>query len=328
MTTMPTMRAVQFQAYGPPEVLQVATVRRPEATPGQVLVRVEAATVNGHDLFTRSGALKLISGRTFPLGTGIDFAGEVVNTGGVDDLAPGQKIWGSLPAMKRHTTGAMADYVLVDADRIGDRPAHLSAVEAASLVVTGTTALRAMTDIANVGAGEQVLIRGAAGGVGLAAVQIAAARQAEITTLSSGKDIETLRGLGASHTLDYRRSSLNDLGRFDVVFDTVGTQLLAYRRHLARKGRMVTIAFTSATAFAEIATSSIHGPRRVRAFSSDAKRDLLDRLRDLVSGGTLHPIVAATFDLTDIAAAHTAQQSGGRLGKHVISLLPLGDGPR
>jgi len=317
---MPTMRAVQFHAYGPPDVLHVATVASPEASPGQVLVRVEAATVNGHDLFTRSGALKLITGRKFPLGTGIDFAGEVVDTGGAPDLAPGQKVWGSLAAMKPHSTGAMADYVLVSADRIAERPTQLSAVEAASLVVTGTTALRALQDIANVAAGEQVLIRGAAGGVGLAAVQIAAALQAEVTTLSSGKDLEALRDFGAIHTLDYRRSTLGGLGQFDVILDTVGTQLMAYRRHLTRRGRMVTIAFTSATAFAEIAASSIHGHRRIRAFSSDAKRDLLDRLGALVTAGTLHPVVAATFTIDDIAAAHASQQTGGKRGKRVISM--------
>jgi NADPH:quinone reductase-like Zn-dependent oxidoreductase len=318
---MPTMRAAQFNAYGPPQVLHVATVERPEATPGQVLVRVEAATVNGHDLFTRSGALKLITGRKFPLGTGIDFAGKVVDTGGAGNLTPGQPIWGSLAAMKPHATGAMADYLLVPADRIGERPAQLSAVEAASLVVTGTTALRALQDIANVVAGEQVLIRGGAGGVGLAAVQIATALQATVTTLSSGKDIETLRDLGVAHPLDYRQSTPGDLGRFDVIFDTVGTQLMAYRRHLTRPGRMVTIAFTSAAAFAEIAASSVHGRRRIRAFSSDAKRDLLERLSVLVTAGTLRPVVAETYAINNIAAAHLAQQTGAQRGKHVINMM-------
>ena len=317
---MTSMRAAQFNAYGPPDVLRVATVSQPEATAGQVLVRVEAATINGHDLFTRSGALKLISGRKFPLGTGIDFAGEVEDTGGAPDLAPGEKIWGSLAAMKPHSTGAVADYVLVTADRIGPRPANLSAVEAASLVVTGTTALRALEDIADLKAGEKVLIRGAAGGVGLAAVQIAAALGAEVTTLSSGRDIEALQDLGAHHPLDYRHRAVTDLERFDVIFDTVGTQLMAYRRHLTRPGRMVTIAFTSATAFAEIAASSVHGRRRIRAFSSDAKRDLLDRVGALASAGTLRPLVASTFAIEDIAAAHAAQQAGGERGKRVINL--------
>jgi len=322
---MPTMRAAQFDAYGPPEVLHVASVARPEATPGQVLVRVEAASINGHDLLTRSGAMRLVSGRKFPLGTGIDFAGEIVDNGSATDLTPGQQIWGSLSAMKPHQTGAMADYLLVAADRIAERPAQLSAVDAASLVVTGTTALRALQDIADVAAGERVLIRGAAGGVGLAAVQIATALGAEVTTLSGGKDLEALRELGAAHTLDYRQSTPGDLGRFDVIFDTVGTQLMAYRRHLTSTGRMVTIAFTSATAFAEIAASSVYGRRRIRAFSSDAKRDLLDRVGALASAGTLRPVVASTFEMDDIAAAHVAQQTGSVRGKRVISMAVVRD---
>jgi NADPH:quinone reductase-like Zn-dependent oxidoreductase len=316
---MTTMRAAQFDAYGAPEVLHVAEVPRPEPGPGQLLVRVEAAGINPHDLFTRSGTLKLISGRKFPLGTGIDFAGEVVATGAGADLVVGQPVWGSLPAMKPHSTGAIADYVVTGADRVGVRPAGLTAVEAASLVVTGTTALRALQDIAGTTAGRRVLIRGAAGGVGLAAVQIAAALRAEVSTLSSRKDHEALRELGAAHTLDYRETALDGLGRFDVVLDTVGTHLLALRRHLTGRGRMVTIAFTSATAFAEIGASAVHGPRRVRAFSSDAKRDLLDRVRALVDAGSLRPVVASTFDIGDIAAAHVAQQAGGERGKRIVT---------
>ena len=317
---MTTMRAAQFDGYGAPDVLHVSRVPQPDPSPGQVLVRVEAAGINPHDLLTRSGALKRVSGRTFPLGTGIDFAGEVVDPGGTTDFAAGEQVWGSLPAMKRHSTGAVADYVVVPADRIGPRPAHLTAVEAVSLVVTGTTALRALEDIAGTAAGEKVLIRGAAGGVGLAAVQIAAALQADVTTLSSRKDTEALRELGAVHTLDYRETAVNDLDRFDVIFDTVGTQLLAYRRHLTQHGRMVTIAFTSATAFAEIAASSVHGRRRIRAFSSDAKRDLLDRVGALATAGTLRPVVASTFDIEEIAAAHVAQQTGGQRGKRIITM--------
>jgi NADPH:quinone reductase-like Zn-dependent oxidoreductase len=274
----------------------------------------------GADGFTRSGTLKLITGRTFPPGTGIDFAGEVVGTGDRADLAVGQPVWGSLPAMKPHSTGAIADYVVTGAERVGIRPAGLTAVEAASLVVTGTTALRALQDIAGTTAGQHVLVRGAAGGVGLAAVQIAAALGAEVSTLSSRRDHEALRELGATRTLDYRETTLDQLGRFDVVFDTVGTHLLALRRHLTGNGRMVTIAFTSATAFAEIGASAVHGARRVRAFSSDARRDLLDRVAALVTAGSLRPVVASTFDIRDIAAAHVAQQTGGERGKRVVTM--------
>ena len=320
---MDTMRAAQFDAYGGPEVLHVATVDRPRAGTGEVLVRVEAASVNPHDLITRSGTLKLVSGRKFPLGTGLDFAGVVVDPAPDTGIEVGAKVWGSVSAMKSHVTGAMAEYVVVTADRVGPRPPGLTAPEAAAFVVAGTTAIRALQDVAALKPGEKVLIRGAAGAVGLVAVRIAVSLGASVTTLSSNRDLELLRELGADRVLDYRTTRPDEIDRQDVILDTAGTDLLAFRRRLTRRGRMVTIAFTSATAFAAIGTSAVFGPRRIRAFSSDAKRDLLDRLGEFVTSGVLRPDVAATYGIDDIVAAHVAQKSGGARGKHVVVLTDL-----
>ncbi|GLY29734.1 NAD(P)-dependent alcohol dehydrogenase [Kineosporia sp. NBRC 101731] len=317
---MDTMRAAQFDAYGDAEVLHVSTVERPRADAGKVLVRVEAASVNPHDLFTRSGALRLISGRTFPLGTGLDFAGTVVGSNPESGFETGAQVWGSVPAMKSHATGTMAEYVVVTPDRIGPRPPELTPAEAAAFVVAGTTAIRALQDVAELQPGEKVLIRGAAGAVGLAAVRIAVALGASVTTLSSHRDLDLLRELGAEHVLDYRTTEPTQIERQDVIFDTAGTDLLAFRRRLNRRGRMVTIAFTSAAAFAAIGTSTVFGSRRIRAFSSDAQRDLLDRLAKFVVTGVLRPDVAATYDIDDIVSAHLAQEGRGARGKHVVVL--------
>ena len=320
---MDTMRAAQFDAYGGPEVLHVATVDRPRAGAGEALIRVEAASVNPHDLFTRSGAMKLVSGRKFPLGTGLDFSGVVVDPAPGNGIDVGAKVWGSVPAMKSHATGTVAEYVVVTADRIGPRPPGLTASEAAGFVVAGTTAIRALQDVAALQPGEKVLIRGAAGAVGLAAVRIAVALGASVTTLSSKRDLDLLRELGADQVLDYRTTRPDEIERQDVIFDTAGTDLLSFRRRLTRRGRMVTIAFTSAAAFAAIGASAVFGPRRIRAFSSDAKRDLLDRLGEFVTTGVLRPDVAATYGIDEIVAAHVAQESGGARGKHVVVLPDL-----
>ena len=314
---MTSMLAAQFDSFGPADVIQIRNVPLPEAGPGEVVIRVHAAGVNPHDLLNRSGALKFITGKKFPFGTGLEFAGEVVNGAG---LAPGQLVWGSVPAMKPHATGAIAEYVVVAADRVAPAPAALDAVEAASLVVSATTAFRALHEFGDIAANDRVLIRGAAGGVGLAAVQIALAAGAVVTTLSSGRDIELLRQLGVAQPLDYRSTTADELGSFDLIFDTVGTNMLAYRRHLARDGRMVTIVFSSLARLAAIGFSTIFGGRRIRAFSSDAKADLLDAARGLVETGQLRPTIAQTYPLTDVAQAHRDQEAGGVAGKRVISI--------
>jgi len=316
---MDTMHAIQFDSYGTPDVLHLAVVPKPTAKPGEVLVRVNAVGINPHDLYTRAGSMRLITGRKFPLGTGIEFAGEVVG-GSASTVKVGQRVWGSLPAMKPEETGAAAEYLAVPADRVAPIPANLSQVEAASMVVTATTAIRALKIIARVKPGEAVLIRGAGGGVGLAAVQVASALGAKVSTLSSTRDFDILRGLGAEATFDYATTTARDLGVFDVIFDTVGTELLSYQRLLGRRGRMITIAFTSLRAFAAIGASWIHGSRRIRAFSSDAKSDLLEAAAELVESGSLRPMVGATYPMDNIARAHTDQQAGGQTGKRVLTI--------
>ena len=315
---MKTMRAAQFTTFGPAEVIQINTVPVPSVQPGEVLVRVQAAGINPHDVANRSGAMKFITGKKFPFGTGLEFAGEVVTGSGA--LLPGQSVWGSVPAMKPHSTGAAAEYVAVPAERVSVAPTGMSPDEAASLVVSSTTAIRALHELGDITPGDQVLIRGAAGGVGLAAVQVAVAAGANVTTLSSARDFASLRQLGAAITLDYRTAQNPELGEFDLIFDTVGTHMLTYRRHLARHGRMVTIVFSSLPGIISIGASLFFGSGRIRTFSSDAKTDLLDAARNLVDTGQLRATIATTYPLEDIAQAHRDQEAGGVLGKRVVTI--------
>ncbi|WP_216363702.1 NAD(P)-dependent alcohol dehydrogenase [Subtercola boreus] len=314
---MSNMHAVQFTSFGCADVLTINQVPVPVAAPGEVLVRVRAAGINHHDLINRSGAMKFIMGRKFPFGTGLEFAGNVVAG---EAFAAGQMVWGSVPAMKPRATGAMAEYVVVPADRVSTAPADLSAIEAASLVVSTTTAYRGLHELGQIASGDRVLIRGAAGGVGLAAVQVAVAAGAAVTALSSARDFEVLRELGAKTTLDYRATRIGDLGSFELIFDTVGTSMLAYRRHLARNGRMVTIVFSSFSMLLSIGVSAIFGAKKIRAFSSDAKAELLEHVRDLAESGHLRAMIASTYPLASIAQAHRDQEKGGVLGKRVITL--------
>jgi NADPH:quinone reductase-like Zn-dependent oxidoreductase len=314
------MRAVQFDEYGDPEVLRIATVPRPVPGPGQALVRVLAASVNGHDLLTRSGAMRLATGRRFPQSSGLDFAGVVAAVGPGVHLMPGARAWGQIKALTRHEYGTHADYVVVDAERVGVPPVGLSPAEAVSLAVPGPTAVRALRRSARLRSGERVLVRGAAGGTGLAVVQLAAAMGAEVTTLSSGRDAALLRSFGARHVLDRAKHTSTTLGTFDVIVDTVGRDLLAYRRRLAPGGRMVAIAAASGRDFAAVGLSLVFGSRRLRAFSDNAGAADLDVVCDLVDAGTFEPVLGPSFDLPDIAAAHRSLEAGGTTGKRIVAV--------
>ena len=311
------MKAAQIGRYGEPDVLRVSEVDRPVPGAGEVLVLVEASSVNGHDVLVRSGGLKLVSGRKFPLGTGLDFAGVVAEVGpGTDGPRAGERVWGTLHPRERHLTGAAAEYVVVPAGRIAPAPAGMPAAEAASLVVAGTTALIALRDSTHLASGEKVLVRGAAGGVGTAAVQIARAMGGHVTALARERYAGALQELGADRVLGYDAGP-EQTGSFDVIVDMVGSDLECYRRRLTKNGRMVTVGL-SVAALAAIALSTVHGSRRIRTFSANPDAAILHDLAGYVTSGTLRPVVNGVFPLADIAAAHRAFAQGGTLGKHVV----------
>lgn len=313
------MKAVLYDRYGGPDVLYLDRVPRPEPASGEVLVKVRAFSVNGSELAARAGRLRLLTGRRFPQRVGLDFTGEVAEPGaGVTRFAVGDRVWGVLG--RTSGFGSAAEYVTVPAERVGLVPDGLDLVEAAALPVA-TTAVTALRDRAGLRPGERLLVRGAAGGIGNAAVQLGKAYGAEVTALARVANADFVRGLGARRAVDHRTVRPADLGRFDVVLDTAGTELRAFRRLVSPGGRMVAIAFDPkrpAASLGYLAASAVHGRRRVRYFSGNPTQGHFDDLARHVVEGKLSPAVDTVFSLEETAAAHRALEAGGVRGKYVI----------
>jgi NADPH:quinone reductase-like Zn-dependent oxidoreductase len=317
------MRAVQFFEYGSPDVLQIVDVAIPRPSATQVLVRVSATSLNPVDTDTRLGRLSLLSGRRFPQGTGIDIAGTVELVGtAVTEFAPGDRVWGVKASFFPRTTGAAAEFMAIEAGLLAALPTNIDIVDAAALPAVGITAITAVRDKGQVTAGSRVLIRGAAGGVGSAAVQYAHSLGAHVTALVSERNAHFVRDLGAHVVLDRRATRSGDLDTFDAIIDTVGSDQAQYRQHLSAQGRMVTIAFSSFGSVAAIALSTLHGRKRIRTFSGQPPRGLITQLTAAVETGHIAPLVEEIYPLERIADAHRAGEAGGGRGKRVIRVGP------
>ena len=311
-----TMRAARYDRYGDPGVLHVDTVDVPTPGPRDVLVRVHGASVNPSDALFRSGRFRLVSGFRFPKGTGIDLAGEVVAAGDrVTGVAVGDRVWAYLGGLPKRL-GPTAEYAVVRADRCAPAPAGLDLVHAAALPTVGLTALQLLRDAVRVRPGDRVLVVGASGGVGSAAVQLAVAMGATVTAVAGPGNADLCLDLGATEVLDHSAAPPTDHA-FDAVVDLHGGRAREYRRVLARGGRMATTA-TRAIPFA-LASALLPGPR-VRIVQVKARRDDLAALTRYADEGALRPVVDRLYPLEQVVAAHRAVETGHARGKRVIVL--------
>ncbi len=325
------MRAVQFDRYGNSDVLEVRTTPVPGPGRDEVLVRVHASGLNPKDAMVRQGGLRLLTGRRFPRGTGYDFSGEVAARGArVTDLTHGDRVWGFLDG---YLGGAAAEYVALPREWTAPMPRRLGWIEGAALPLVGTTALQGLRDVARLKSGDRLLIKGASGGVGSAAIQIAKAMGAHVTALASGEGIDHCRALGADTVVDYRRIAPESLSeRFDVFFDCVGgSPYRAYRRLFTRRGRWVTTAaepMVYALAPVSYALAPVLGGPRLGYVIVKPQRADLEELGRLVDRGVLRMPVTAMYPLEEIRAAHDAVARRHGRGKQVIVVSPEALGER
>jgi NADPH:quinone reductase-like Zn-dependent oxidoreductase len=312
------MRAVSFDRYGDASVLSLGEVAAPVARAGEVLVRVTVASLNPVDGKLRGGMARLIRRPRLPAITGCDFAGTVAALGaGVTGFTVGQRVFGSTDPLRGQ--GACAELVAVPTRLVAPTPAALTDEVAACLPIAAGTAVQALEHHAHLTRGQTVLVTGASGAVGAAAVQLARSIGATITGVCGTANVAYVAGLGADHVVDYRTTDWRTLGAtYDVIFDAAGASSLgAARPHLARAGVYL---HTSPRAGLFLAAPLVRLFSSQRAVPLLLKKDaaLLTRLAALAVEGVLRPHLAQTVDLAGVADAQRAIEAGKVHGKIVV----------
>lgn len=309
------MRAVVVREFGEPEVLTVEDVPVPEPIPTEIQVRVHAAGVNPVDCKTRRGqGMAAVMGEP-PLRIGWDVAGVVTATGvGVTRFAVGEEVFG-MPWFPRQA-GAYAEYVTAPSRHFAHKPAVLTSEEAAALPLAGLTAWQMLIDTARLQSGDDVLVHGAAGGVGHLAVQIAAAHGANVFATARAEQAEMLARLGAQRTIDYAEERFEDLlSELDVVVDCVGSNGERSLEALRPGGILVSVSASSAAALRERAQAK---QQRVAGILVEPDPVGLNGLCHLIEDGKLEVHVAETFDLARAADAHRLVEGSHGGGKVVL----------
>ncbi|MGW3517550.1 alcohol dehydrogenase catalytic domain-containing protein [Streptomyces hydrogenans] len=310
------MRALVFDSFGGPEVLRIAEVPVPATGPGQVRVRVEAATVHPVDLATRSGALAEAGLMTGGTGTGLgwDVAGVVEETGpGVGSVRPGDRVIGMNDRLDV-PLGTQAEHVVLDAHAVAQAPAGLAPAAAATLPLAGLTALQALDALALPEDGT-LLVTGAAGAVGGYAVQLAVARGLRVVATARAADEPLVRELGAAHFVPSGPGRLGGEVRALVPGGVAGAL------DAAVLGAAALDAVRTGGAFAALVAGGAPYPLRgirVVPVWVRADADRLDHLARLAEAGALTPRVADALPLADAAKAHRRLAEGALRGRLVL----------
>jgi NADPH:quinone reductase-like Zn-dependent oxidoreductase len=307
------MKAILLTNHGGPEMMRYGEAPDPVAGPGEVMVDIHAASVNGADPKVRRGGGRYKLDQ-FPHIMGRDFSGLVSMVGpGVTDFKVGDAVFG---VTDQGIEGAYAEKIAIKAAIVAKKPASLSHAEAAALGLISLTALTAIEDTAHLKAGQTILIQGGAGGVAGFAVQLAKHLGATVITTASAGNHAYVRGLGADRVIDYNAQDFTTIGPIcDVVFDTVGGNVRAgCYAGLKPGGKLVWIA---------PAPDGFNPPRDdVQTLRPDVKRDRahLERLLELLAAGAVKPPAITRYKLADAAQAHRVSEARHLQGKLVFEI--------
>ncbi|MCE7739912.1 MAG: NAD(P)-dependent alcohol dehydrogenase [Candidatus Heimdallarchaeota archaeon] len=329
------MKAIEYEKYGPPDVLELIEIEKPQPEDDEVLIRNYGSSINTVDVIARSGkapkvifwgARKLIGpllrlsfgGLRKPKQKipGFGFAGEIDFIGKeVTDWKVGDHVYG-------YSTGACSEYMTVPASRLAKKPANLSFQEAAAVPGGASPALLAFRDLVQPEKGQKVLVIGASGGVGTFGVQIAKLYGAEVTGVCGPTNVDMVKEIGADFVIDYTKEDYTKKDQtYDIIFDSIGANSLSKcKKILTDEGSYVSNNFLNSRRHIFQAMTNRFRRKKLKFGVADESADNLDSLREWIENGKIKPVIDTVYPLSKTADAHRHYETGHSKGRVVISI--------
>ncbi len=318
------MKAVVYEKYGGPEVLQLMEVETPTPKDNEVLIKIHATSVCAPDWRFRKpdpSLVRLMNGIRRPKIRilGQELAGEIQAVGkDVESFREGDQVFG----MAGTKYGAYAEFICLPEDAtLATKPTNLTYAESAAVPIGGDTALYFLRDQGNIQSGQKVLVYGASGSVGTYAVQLAKHFGAEVTGVCSTTNLELVKSLGADFVVDYKKEDFSERGEtYDIIFDTVGKSPFSQSvKSLKEEGIYLQGAFIPSFGIRG-KLAAIRSNKKFKGGTGTDKTEDLIFLRDLIEAGKIKPAIDRSYPLEEISEAHRYVDTGRKKGNVVITL--------
>jgi NADPH:quinone reductase-like Zn-dependent oxidoreductase len=331
------MKAIVCTAYGPPEILELMDIEKPQPEDDEVLIRNYGSSINTVDVAVRSGkapkvifrgigslvalSLRILFGglrkpkQKIP---GFGFAGKIEVVGkDVTDWKVGDQVYGYSPK-----GGACAEYLTVPATVLAKKPTNLSFQEAAAVPGGASPALLAFRDLAQPEKGQKILIIGASGGIGTFAVQIAKLYGAEVSGVCGSSNVDMVKRIGADFVIDYTNEDYTTSDQtYDIIFDAIGANTLSRcKKILSDKGSFVSNNFLNSPKHIFQIMTNRFRKRKLKSGVADEGADNLNVLREWIENGRIKPVIDTVYPLEQTADAQRHYESGHSKGRVVISI--------
>jgi len=320
------MKAILNNSYGPPNVLEHAEFEKPRPKNNEILVSIKATTVTTADCIMRRGDTflsRIVLGFSRPMKKyrilGTEFSGVIESIGNkVSKFKPGDEVY----AFRGFGTGCYAEYkCMKENGSVALKPENMNFTEAASFVDGATTALFFLKEKANIRNGQKVLINGASGSIGSAAVQLSKYFGAEVTGVCSTKNIELVKALGANHVIDYTKTDFTKTGElYDIIFDTVSKSSFFQSKTSLKYGGKYIVTDMSFKRVVLSVLTKLSKKRKLIFAMSVTKTAGLKYIKPLIEKGHLKPVIDRLYKLDEISHAHKYVEEGHKRGNVVIKI--------
>jgi NADPH:quinone reductase-like Zn-dependent oxidoreductase len=329
------MKAIVCTKYGPPDVLQLKEIEKPQPEDNEVLIRNYGSSINTVDVSARSGkapkvifrGIRTLIGLILRLSyygfrkpkekiPGFGFAGKIVLAGKeVTDWKAGDHVYGYSP-------GACAEYMTVPASLLAKKPANLSFQEAAAVPGGASPAVLAFRDLAQPEKGQKVLVIGASGGIGTFGIQIAKLYGAEVTGVCGSANADMVREIGAEFVIDYTKEDYTKKDQtYDIIFDAIGANTLSKcKKILTNEGSYVSNNIVSSPTHIFHVMTNRFRRKKLKSGVADESADNLNLLREWIENGKIKPVIDTVYPLSQAADAHRHYETGHSKGRVVISI--------